>query len=180
MLSVAWVQAMRHAQHVQESALVGAGAQAQQHGTLQQASVLGTSPLVQHMPHRPQRTRQHAIYTASWLFPCTCRWKDGASNTIKSGKVKLNENKLLGKKGGRFTPYAASKCTVCKTYVVGLSQWPGACDHCLHFDYEVLTCAVAQAASCYTRLLTRLAYAASMQHALLLHAKTLKACVLLG
>ncbi|KAF5840462.1 PDZ-binding protein [Dunaliella salina] len=45
---------------------------------------------------------------------CPDKWKDGASNTIQSGKVKVNENKLLTKKN-RYTPYAGGKCTVCKT-----------------------------------------------------------------
>ncbi|KAL6761800.1 PDZ-binding protein [Haematococcus lacustris] len=45
---------------------------------------------------------------------CPDKWKDGATNTLSSGKVKVGENKLLQKKS-RYSPYGASKCNVCKT-----------------------------------------------------------------
>mmetsp|Transcript_15517 Transcript_15517/g.38638 ORF Transcript_15517/g.38638 Transcript_15517/m.38638 type:complete len:99 (-) Transcript_15517:1132-1428(-) len=68
---------------------------------------------------------------------CPDKWKDGASNTIGSGKVKVGENKLLQKKG-RYTPYAAQKCTVCKsnifkpgyTYCHTCAYQKGVCEMC--------------------------------------------------
>ena len=42
-------------------------------------------------------------------------WKDGARNTVSSGKVKLGENKLLSGKKSRFSPYSVFKsCRLCK------------------------------------------------------------------
>lgn len=56
------------------------------------------------LTHAP---RVHATHHVSQGWACAFmpmlhhigRWKDGASNTIGSGKVKVGENKLLQKKG---------------------------------------------------------------------------------
>ncbi len=66
-------------------------------------------------------------------------WKDGASNTVSSGKVKLGENKLLSGKKSRFTPYSTFRgCKLCReqlhqqgfSYCPACSYKKGICGMC--------------------------------------------------
>ncbi|KAK9828911.1 hypothetical protein WJX72_002750 [[Myrmecia] bisecta] len=66
---------------------------------------------------------------------CPDKWVEGSNNSLRTGGVKVNENKLLSKKK-RWAPYAAS-CKTCKQkmhqegmYCQGCAYSKGMCAMC--------------------------------------------------
>ncbi|XP_006638697.1 cysteine-rich PDZ-binding protein [Lepisosteus oculatus] len=67
-------------------------------------------------------------------------WKDGARNTTESGGRKLNENKALTSKKGRFDPYGKSRFAICRICKSSVHQ-PGS-NYCQGCAYKKGICAM--------------------------------------